>query len=247
MKLQKWLIVLLTALLMFSFSSDKSGAIGNISFPLGNVLVYAKGETRAKKATFKMPIFTGDKVETKRSSRCELSFNDGSVVRIAEQSVYTVEKARITEKSKEVEASLSFGKIWANVKKLFTSNDEWTLRSPAAVVAVRGTIYRMNANPDSSADVLVYEGNVAVSKPVPVSGPGMGQAPGKPHQVAPPTQVQGPTQVSKEQWIEIIKAQQQIRIAPDGTYKKSEFDLVADAQSDWVKWNLERDKLIDRR
>ena len=38
--------------------------------------------------------------------------------------------------------------------------------------------------------------------------------------------------------------QQQIIVKPDGSYQKSDFNLAQDAQSSWVKWNLERDKLI---
>jgi hypothetical protein len=234
-------IVLLAGLTAFSFSPEQS-SVGKISFPLGNVLVLNKGETRFKKATFNMPVKNGDKVETKKQSRCEITYNDGSVIRIDEQSIYTIEKATIAEEKKEVESSLSIGKLWANLKKLIRGKDSWKLRSPAAVVAVRGTVYRMNAGADSSTQVLVYDGQVDVRPATAGAGQsGMGAAPGPPRQVQGPTQVAGPTQVSMQQWIEIIKAQQQIVVRPDGSFAKSDFNLVEDEKLDWVKWNKKRD------
>ena len=104
----------------------------------------------------------------------------------------------------------------------------------------------MDAMEDKSSKVLVYEGTVNVGPPswAPGSGAQGQNQGGPPRQVQGPTQVKGPSQVTLEQWVEIVKAQQQIVVQPDGSFQKSDFDLVADAQSSWVKWNMERDKLI---
>ncbi|TFH00741.1 MAG: hypothetical protein E4H13_06695 [Calditrichales bacterium] len=236
------LLVFIAGMISTSFSPDR-GVIGKVTFPLGNVLVLSQGETRFRTVSFNMPLKSGDKIETKKQSRCEITYDDGSVVRIDEQSIYTVEKATITNEKKEVESKLSIGKIWANLKKIIRGNDSWKLKSPAAVVAVRGTIYRMNAGADSSTQVLVYQGQVDVAPAAGSGGTqqGMGLAPGQPQQIQAPTQVAGPRQVSMTEWFEIVKAQQQIVVRPDGTYAKSEFNMSQDAQLDWVKWNKERD------
>lgn len=237
----KSFLILIAGLTAFSFSPEQI-SVGKVSFPLGNVLVLSKGETRFRKATFNMPVKNGDKVETKKQSRCEITFNDGSIVRIDEQSIYTIEKAIITDDKKEVESSLSIGKLWANLKKLIRGKDSWKLKSPAAVVAVRGTVYRMNAGADSSTQVLVYDGQVDVRPATFGAGQsGLGAAPGPPRQIQAPTQVAGPTQVSMRQWFEIIKAQQQIVVRPDGSYAKSDFNLQEDEKLDWVQWNKKRD------
>ena len=237
----KVFIILFSCLSAFSFSPEQP-SVGKVSFPLGNVLVLSKGETRFRKATFNMPVKNEDKVETKKQSRCEITFNDGSIVRIDEQSIYTIEKATITDDKKEVESSLSIGKLWANLKKLIRGKDSWKLKSPAAVVAVRGTVFRMNAGADSSTQVLVYDGQVDVRPATFGAGQsGLGTAPGPPRQIQAPTQVAGPTQVSMRQWFEIIKAQQQIVVRPDGSYAKSDFNLQEDEKLDWVQWNKKRD------
>jgi hypothetical protein len=243
--ISKLLLIFLSGLLVISFSPETS-SVGKVSFPLGNVLLLSKGETRFRKATFNMPVKTGDKIETKKQSRCELTYNDGSIVRIDEQSIYTIEKVAIATEKKEVESTLSIGKLWANLKKLIRGKDSWKLKSPAAVVAVRGTIYRMNAGADSSTQVLVYQGEVDV-RPATQAGaqPGMGVAPGQPRQVQAPVQIAPPTQVSMKQWFEIVKAQQQIVVRPDGSYATSDFNMEQDGKLDWVKWNKERDAMLE--
>lgn len=249
MKVPKLLTVILLGILFLCTASlvpPSPPEVGKVTFPLGNVMILSKGDRQFRKVTFNMPVLNGDKIETKKQSRCELTFKDGSVVRVDEQSIYTVEKAELDKSKKNVESELAIGKLWANIKKVVTGRDSWKLKSPAAVVAVRGTIYRMNAGADSSAQVLVYDGNVAVSPAVPASGErGMGAVPGKPQQVQGPVQIQGPTQVSLAEWFEIVKAQQQIVVRPDGSYAKSEFNLADDEKLEWVQWNKERDKLLE--
>jgi hypothetical protein len=238
-------LFLLIAIFTTSFSPENSAVVGKVTFPLGNILILSKSETRFRKVTINMEIKNGDKIETKKESRCEITYNDGSVVRIDELSIYTVEKAEITSQEKKVESKLSLGKLWANVKKLFAKTDSWKLHSPSAVVAVRGTVYRMNAESDSTSQVLVYDGEVAVSPAAPAGAqPGTGVIPGKPQQVQGPVPVQGPKQVSMQEWFEIIKAQQQIIVRPDGSYTKSDFSFEEDAKLDWVKWNKKRDDML---
>ena len=58
-----------------------------------------------------------------------------------------------------------------------------------------------------------------------------------------PVQIQGPREVSLREWFEIIKAQQQIVVRPDGSYARSDFNLEEDAKLEWVQWNKERDQM----
>jgi len=69
---------------------------------------------------------------------------------------------------------------------------------------------------------------------------------GPPRDVPGPTDVQGPRDVTMAQWLEIVKAQQQVVIRPDGRYEKSDFDVLEDGKSDWVQWNKKRDELLER-
>jgi len=199
-----------------------------------------------QKAGFNQKLFPGDKIRTEKQARCEIKYNDGSIIRIDQQSIYTIVKVETKGEEKQVESSLTIGSLWANIKKLVHKADNWLLRSPTAVVAVRGTVYRMDATDDNSSKVLVYDGSVSVAPPTwsPGGAQGNQQGGGAPKYVQGPQQVQGPKQVTLEEWVEIVKAQQQIIVKPDGSYQKSDFNLVEDSKNSWVKWNMERDKLI---
>jgi hypothetical protein len=146
---------------------------------------------------------------------------------------------------------LSIGKLWATIRKIFSEDDYVTVKSPTAVIAVRGTIYRLDVEQDSSTTLKVYDGEVEVTPRTESTGsmqlPPQQQGPiGPPKDVAGPRDVQGPRDVSEAQWIEIVKAQQQIVIKPGGKMEKSDFDLLEDGKSDWVQWNKQRDELLQR-
>jgi hypothetical protein len=240
-------ILILASTILSAFRYWEEDSVAKISFPLGNVFVVPKGKTKMEKAGFNHKLFTGDKVRTQKQARCEIKYNDGSIVRIDQESIYTITDYKTEKNEKTVESFLSIGKIWANIKKLTGKSDNWLLRGPSAVVAVRGTIYRMDANEDKSSQVLVYDGSVNVAPPAwsPGGAQGQSQQGQKPGYVQGPTVVQGPKQVTMEEWVEIVKAQQQITVQPDGSFKKSEFNLAEDSKNSWVQWNKERDKLIE--
>lgn len=247
------LVLLPFVFLLVAFQATDKEPIGKITYPLNRVYVIRAGSTDLIMATYNMDVFPGDKIETKKESRCEITLKNGDVVRVDENSIYTLENVEVSEKTVRAESFLSVGRIWSNIRKLFSKGDYFKIKSPAAVIAVRGTVYRVNANPDSTTEVYVYEGKVAVSP----YRAGVGQqewqpvSPGEKRQeerrvVAPPRPVQGPKEVSVEEWFEIVMAQQHIRVNPDGTYQKDEFDPQKDAELDWVQWNKQRDALIKR-
>jgi len=232
MKTKKSIIIaslIIVSISVSAFSFLQPQAVAKISFPLGNVLVLKKGDKKMQKAGFNQKLFPGDKIRTQKQARCEIKYNDGSIIRIDQQSIYTIVKVETSGKEKKVESSLSIGSLWANIKKLASKADNWLLRSPSAVVAVRGTVYRMDATDDESSKVLVYDGSVSVGPPQWSPGGAQGnQQGGAPKYVQGPQQVQGPKQVTLEEWVEIVKAQQQIIVKPDGSYQKSDFNLAED-------------------
>ena len=239
-------------LILVSFSSTSDEPVGKITFPLNRVFVIPEGSADLKMAYFNMDVFPGDKIETKRESRCEITLKNGDVVRIDENSIYTLDEVKAEEKTIQASSSLSIGKLWATIRKIFSEDDYVTVKSPTAVIAVRGTIYRLDVEKDSSTTLKVYDGEVEVSPRTESTGSMQQRTPqqqapiGPPRDVAGPRDVQGPRDVSEAQWIEIVKAQQQFTISPDGKMQKSDFDLVEDGKSDWVQWNKKRDELLQR-
>lgn len=249
------LVVILTILLILSIGLVKANRepVGKVTFPLNRVFVLRAGSSQLEMVHFNMPVYPGDKIETKKESRCEITLKNGDVVRIDENSIYTLDQIQVTQETVKAESFLNVGKLWATVRKIFSKDDYFKVKSPSAVIAVRGTIYRLNVNPDSSTQVRVYDGKVEVKPYQPSMGAlEKGGATKKvrpnwpPKDVSGPTDVAGPKEVSMEEWVEIIKAQQQILVRPDGSFQKSDFDMLEDAKSDWVQWNKKRDELLHR-
>ena len=147
--------------------------------------------------------------------------------------------------SKNVKVDLSLGKLWANVKRLVTSDSSVEVRTTNAVAGVRGTVYRVNVEEDKSAIIKVYDGTVYVANPPRDASKPIDKVTA-PHEVSGPEEVPPPyREVSMEEWNAIVKAMQQISISPQGVPSKPEdFDPKADSD-DWVKWNQERDKQIN--
>lgn len=252
--MRKIVLMCLTTLffgqVLLLFGSQEGKAIGKITFPLNRVFVIPAGTNNLNYARFNMEVFAGDKIETKKESRCEITLKNGDILRIDENSIFTLENIRIGDNSVQGESFLGIGKLWANIKKIFSDDDYFKVKSPSAVIAVRGTIYRVNANQDTTTEVRVYDGEVSVSPPEQggAQAPKQEQQPRlqQPQQIAPPQEKPGPTEVSVSTWLAIVKAQQQIVVKPDGKYEQSEFDAESDAQMDWVQWNMKRDSLLGR-
>ena len=238
-------VLVLLSLLAGSVLPVAAGGEATLSFFIG--VVQAKsGEGEWQQAMFGQKLKGGDQIKTAEESRAELTLGNGSVVRIGEKTVYTLLELSSSDDGSTVKSQLSMGKVWSNVKKMTKKKSEFKIRTPTAIAAIRGTIYDMEIDKDTSATVKVYDGEVEVSSPAPPPPPQEPTGFQAPKQTGGPQVIAPPRQVTMEQWVEVIKAQQQIFIARDGTKKVSEFDLKEDEKDDWVKWNKERDKQIKR-
>lgn len=238
-------VVLLAGFSAAAVSADDSAAV--VTRLDGSASVFTKGVKSGTPLKKSDRIMKGQEVKVGEKSRIELKFPDGTVMRFAERSTIKMEDITYDSKtqSKKVKVDLGGGKLWANVKKLVTSDSKVEVKTVNAVAGVRGTVYRVNVDEDNSAMVKVYDGSVAVAgvpkeaaklsgqftAPVPVAGP---------QQVPPPYH-----EVSMEEWTVIVKAMQQITISPQGVASKPQDFTPQQDMDDWVKWNQERDKQIN--
>ena len=113
------------------------------------------------------------------------------------------------------------------------------LELPTAVAGVHGTVYQTSVSKDSSAEVKVFDGEVAVNN----RSLSTGEAGSGLSEVAAPDEVSGPSEVSMEQWTEIVRAMQKISIDKKGK-PSSVQPFSRNASSTWEQWNTERDKRV---
>ncbi|MBN1996510.1 FecR domain-containing protein [candidate division KSB1 bacterium] len=230
--------LLLTVLLLGTNVWAAGNCIGTLSFMIGTtgqVQILRQDNSEWMDAELYTSIFEKDKIRTGQEARCEIKLTDGGVIRIGEETEY--EFIQATDKGKK--SQVNGGRIWANLSKR-KRKSEFEIKTPTAVCAVRGTIYRIDA--DSTTRCLVYDGAVDVGPTSFWEQTSEIQKPKslKPVEIPGPYEIPPPYEVSLEDWIRIVKGYQVI-VRADGKYAKSRFDKEQDASIDWVKWNLERD------
>ena len=178
-------------------------------------------------------VLEGDVVETGDDSRLELKLADASVLRLGPQARLGLTAAHFGQgpARRQLSATLFFGRLWAKVTSAVGGNQRFQIETENAVVGVRGTTLRVDAHEDKSVLVRVYEGRVAVSRPI--------YATGKPGERR---EVPGPEEVSRERWEKLVGRQMQILVAADGTPGTPGPFTEADEKDDeWSAWNKQRD------
>ena len=235
-------------LVVFGFSShtEAGGDVGaKASFVKGTVEIAPSADGPFQSLRKKKPVKVGYFVRTGADSRVELSFSDGSVLRLGPESLLEMQAGQFNTKTKEVgvEATLVAGKVWAKVSKLVGSDAKFKVKTQNAVAGVRGTIFRVNTDRDKATVVKVYQGAVAVSNnpffaekgDSATAGSGLGRG-SDVKQIAPPFQ-----QVSKKEWEQVVGRMMEVRVGADGKMADaSRFDADKDKVEDpeWVNWNL---------
>jgi len=242
------LVFLLTCLLPASamaankpLSVQIEGGSAVVNFMEGRVTVVKQGMVKEQSLAKGDILARGDRIQTAKGARVELKLPDESYMRFDELTTFTLIETAYHKKNKSrnIKVSMILGKTWAKGSKLFGGKGNFSIQTKTAVAGVRGTVYRMNVNQDSSAVVKVYDGEVTVSALQ------KDQAAAVPGPMLKPTPVPGPHSISMEEWTYIVKSLQQINIGPDGVaVKPFRFDIKADL-NDWVRWNQMRDSATD--
>jgi ferric-dicitrate binding protein FerR (iron transport regulator) len=185
----------------------------------------------------------GDRVRTGKDSRIEVKLPEGSFIRFGEQTTFELISASFDQAKtfRDIKVRMVLGKIWANISKLFGGRGRFEVLTKTAVSGVRGTVYRVNVNPDDSVMVKVYWGEIVVNRLNQANFTSQSEKITKPSKVLGPHPVPGPHPVTMEEWTYIVKALQQINIRPDGTATKPFRFSIKDDLNDWVRWNQARD------
>lgn len=196
----------------------------------GSVNIGVSVEGPWQPARLEQPVSSGQIVQTGTDGMVELKLPDGSVVRLGASSRYQIQVAAFKKHSRRFSARLFFGRIWSRVRKVLRAGrGNFDLKTPTAVVGVRGTAYDVEIKKDQSATIAVFDGRVGVAPPVLQEN-------------ASHDEVTWPTEVSEQQWEEIIVQKlQKLQIQADGTPGEPQ-PLVAADTDDWIRFNLERDR-----
>lgn len=236
-----------TALALAATTALAGGAAGpKATFVKGDVDASADGTTwtHVKRGG---EIAAGSTLKTGDGSRAELTFPDGSVVRVGPGSQLKVDGTSFDGKTKEVkvQATLVAGEAWAKVAKLVDDKSKFQVKTANAVAGVRGTVFRVNVDRDEATVVKVYNGAVAVAAPLIGSDSGTPDATGPIDPNRKP--INNPfTQVDVATFEKLLGKMMQVRIAKGQTIQSAAPEaFTADddtkAEPEWVRWNSDRD------
>ncbi|MBC8180232.1 FecR domain-containing protein [candidate division KSB1 bacterium] len=216
------------------------------------LITYKDGRVRKKEITgeewkqadVNSSVLTGDRVRTYKRSRAELELLELDMIRMAPETIIDVVKLYEETKTqqKETKIALQKGDIWAKIKKKDKST-KFDISAPVAVAAITGTVLRMGVSADSSTELKVYNGEVQITNAPEKSN--ITPKTIEPYEIPGPYEIEGPHEVSMEEWVYIVRNMQKIvfdkkgKITHVGDFNAND----KDEQSDWVKWNLQRDGL----
>lgn len=199
-----------------------------------------------------------NQIKTDNKSKAEITFSDGSKVRLSENTSIVLIKERKKEKEQHGLLKIFSGKLWANV---FSNNkSRFSIQSNTAALAVLGTTFNVEAE-NKETDISVFEGSVGIQKPTNdneefnkkldnlklIIDDKKSTNVQKPDKIDKPIEVEkpfkvidGPHQISMNEWLEII-ANQKITVDEKGVGTVVEIKEQEIKEDEWVQWNKELD------
>jgi hypothetical protein len=199
-----------------------AGADARVTLIEGVAYINRKTGDKWKPLRLNMSLRVDDQVKTDEETLVEITYSHGVVVRLDEQTLCSMKKATDVH----IATTVSRGNVWVNMKKLVSTGRTFEVSTPTAVAAIRGTVFQLESHDDSTADVAVYDGQVAVG----LSDSGRKRVEEEkksesfgPQEVPGPHEIPGPFEVTLDQWRDIV-AGQRITVRKDGRFAIADFD-----------------------
>lgn len=111
--------------------------------------------------TVKDKLKTGDVIRTGSEGNLEFFFDNGTFLKIGEETQFEIGEGKITELGKAYSLHLKAGRIWAKVKGAWKELTKFEVVTPSAVAGVKGTLFSVSVEKDRTI-VSVQEGQIEV-------------------------------------------------------------------------------------
>ncbi|GAB4177590.1 MAG: hypothetical protein Kow00108_13190 [Calditrichia bacterium] len=157
MNYMKKLILLSFFIITVGFGQQK---FAKLTYVVGDVMVHLPKNPSAEVAKWNMLLPDGSLIMTGEESRAEVRMPDGSLIRITEKSHLKISKSSYENQKRTYLFDLIKGGIFGSIKKLIFGNV--AVKSPVAVIAVRGTEFGVWNVDEKTDEVSVLEGKVEV-------------------------------------------------------------------------------------
>jgi len=131
----------------------------------GEVLIQKGGENLWLPVEKYMPLEQGDHIKTGAKAFAEILVDDGSQIRLEENSEITLSELSADFQTKSITASvyLWFGRMLANITQFAHARSKFEVQTPTVVAGVRGTDFAIEVMDTRESDVGVFDGEVLVA------------------------------------------------------------------------------------
>jgi hypothetical protein len=153
--MKKVISFLLFIVFSHAILAQTQDAIATLTMSIGDVYIKKVMQKKWKSGHIGASIYSGDRVKTKESGKVEVTFNDGSVVFLGNDS--EIEFLDQDEKKAKKSLFLFFGSLQNNVNK----GTEYEVETVHALATVKGTEFIVKSN-ENEMEVAVISGIVFV-------------------------------------------------------------------------------------
>ena len=180
-------------------------------------------------------LLKGDRIRTGRNSRVELVFKNKIYLRASANSEIDVSSLLVNTKEQDLDVNLTRGTLWTSVLRKLIKKSQVKIRTPVAVMAVKGTQFNTVFQPvTEQLEVIVVEGRVEVIPPSRMEGP---------RKIRGPKEILGPREITREEWMAQVSSGEKLILS-----RKDEKPLIGTAGpdqlgNDWILFNRVRDQV----
>lgn len=141
--------------------------VGKIKVIQGKVDIIREGKPPAMEAKLNQSIYPKDIIKTKTSSKVEIAFKDGTVIKIGQRSRVDISEYLLEGPILKAKIDLQQGRVEAYVSKDSVDKinsspkaNRFEIRTPIAVAGVRGTDFIVSHDANLTTTVIVISGKV---------------------------------------------------------------------------------------
>ena len=130
-----------------TFKPGYGSPVGKVRLVQGNVIIMHADILIGYQAKEELPLYQGDTIVTRKKGRIRFRLNDGTVLTLASETKLIINRSVYNPKKKSRFSflSMSLGKARFWVRKLIYKRSSFKVKTPTAVVGVRGSDFIIKA------------------------------------------------------------------------------------------------------
>jgi len=146
------------------YAEEKRGSATLTDFE-GEVYLYDTEDEEWSRVQKEIPIASNDRIKTGPDSFVEILFDDGSMIRLEENTEIYINELEADFDTSTITALLfiKIGRVLTTIKSFSQESSEFRIKTNTAVLGVRGTDFVTETEDEDVTDLGVFNGSVAAN------------------------------------------------------------------------------------